>query len=379
MSPNRLDLDLAIEELRDETPGHDRRERSFDAVRKADSAPKPRRLPLKLSGLAAAGLVIAFLVVVPARGGGLAWSEVLRRTQQASNLHVTFLDAKGQVSGEHWRSGTSSAVWQKDKSGRIRFEMRSDQTHFYYYLYRKNLTSPNAIQYGTLSNKTAQMLSHERSFQGPMQTVESLLKSGRAKLVSQEKAEANGLAVQRYVLKMDGHNTEIFDADPKTARILSIRLPGGEVDRFEYPESIDPKVFAFENRLTRDVAILDLRGKENPKEIPPFMPEPIASKGGTKLREVSVGEEGDLFVFWTGILTHRPARIIGVKTGTVRWLDYYKDGLHPVQGPPEKRLICCRVTLLEKIGDRVTVRIPTASSSVEFKDVPVRRLRPLKE
>jgi len=50
-----------------------------------------------------------------------------------------------------------------------------------------------------------------------------------------------------------------------------------------------------------------------------------------------------------------------------------------VHRPFCKHLICWQVTIPEKIGGRVTIRIPTPSGYVEFKDVQVTRLQPLKE
>jgi len=376
MSPNHLRFDQAIQELRDVRPGTDQRERSLDAVL------IPRRMTLKQPSLAAAALVVVALLLflIPTRGSGLAWADVLRRTQQATDLHITSLSHNGHVVGEQWRSGNMWALWIKDQSGRILCETRSDRSHFYTFLYRKELTSPNATQYGTLWNKTPQMLEGERRFRGPSQTVDRLLSSGRAKLIRQENAEFGGAAVQRYVLNVYGQ-VQTVEADSKTGRILLVRTKGGETERFEYPESLDPKIFSFEARITHDVPVLDLRGKEDPKKLPPYMPKPIVSKGGIQLREVSLGEAGDLFVFWTGYLPNKRAakrlRAVGVKEGSTRWLGYYSDGVHQTQSPSTKRLICWRVTLREKIGDCVTIRIPTAFSSVVFKSMPVKRLLPL--
>jgi hypothetical protein len=378
MSPNHLDLDQAIEELRVESPCGDRRERALKAVLNR------KGMPLKLPSLAAAAaLAIALvLLLAPTRASGIAWVEVVHRTQQATDLHITYFDETGKVIGGQWRSGRLWAHWVKDKSGHVVSEVRSGPTHLYAFVYRPGLTAPNATQYATLWNKTPRMLEGPQKFTGPARTIQDLLKSGSTHLVSQESVKVGGVDVQRFEVESYRHSLTV-DADPASGRIQLVRVKGGETLRFEYPASVDPKVFSFEARLTRDVPTIDLRGKGDPKKLPPYMPEPIASKNGIQLREVSISADGDLYVFWTGYLpTKRAAsrlRVVGAKTGKTLWLGYYKDGIHPVQGPPERRLVCYRVTLPAKIGDRLTIRIPTASSYAEFKDVPVKKLRPLKE
>lgn len=377
MSPTHLRFDRAVQDLRDEGPSSEQRHRALGAVL------NPRRRRLKTPTLAVAAVAIGVgLALIPARGSSLALAEALRRTQQAMNQHITYFDKKGRVSGELWKSGTMRAVWLKDGTGRITVENRSDHAHYYTYMYRRELSGPNATQYGTLWNVTPQMLRAGNNFGGPAQTIDALLNSGRAKLVSQERAVSQGSMVQRYVLRMYGKELETVDADTNSGRILVVRDADGESQRYDYPEAIDPKTFSFEARLTRDVAVLDLRGKENPRQLAPYMPQPIASKDGISLRAVNLGAEGDLYVFWTGYLPDRHAskrlRVLGTRTGAVRWLGYDQDGVHRVQGPVAKRLICYRVALRDKVGDRISIEIPTPTSTVEFKDVPIKRLEPLR-
>src|SRR5579862_3558350 len=166
MLSNHFDLDQAIEELRSTQPSLDRRVRSVDAVL------KPRTKGWAIPRLAAAAFLSAMcLLFVPTRGNSLPWTDVLRRTQRAKNMHIMSMDDRGQIVGEQWRSGAKWASWAKDRSGRILFDNRSDQDHFYTYLYRKELTAPNAVQYATLWNKTPQMTEGENRFTGPVQTI----------------------------------------------------------------------------------------------------------------------------------------------------------------------------------------------------------------
>jgi hypothetical protein len=148
-------------------------------------------------------------------------------------------------------------------------------------LYRKQLTAPNAVQYGTLWNKTPQMLAGEKRFTGPVQTIGDVMSYKTAKLISQEPAEVNGVPVQRYLLRMYGKDLQTVDAGPKTGRILFVHTKNGETERLDYPESIDPKIFSYNSRLTREVAVLDIRGHEDPKKEPPYMPNRLRQRAAS--------------------------------------------------------------------------------------------------
>lgn len=371
MSPNPFDLDQALEELTQERPGSDRRARSLDAIL------MPRRPSLRIPGLAAgAAAIIAACLLIPTRGSGLAWAEVVRRTETAKNLHITYVGPDGKIRGEQWRSGAMWSSWGMDQQGTIRYENRADDRHFYSFLRRK-MTSANGYPYATLSNLTPLMRSSTEKYDHPDYTINAVLHAGRAELVSEEKADVDGAPVQRYVLRTYKEEIQTVDADPKSGQILFVHLPDGEGSTFEYPTSIDPTKFAFENRLTKDVAILDLRGKEDMRKQPREMPRVIASNAGIQLRNVSVNPEGDLFVTWTGYLPNQKLEVVGVKLGRTMGPYYFRDGVHTLDPDRAKRLLFFRAALPEKIGDHLTVRFPKGASRIEFKDVKVDRLAPI--
>jgi hypothetical protein len=352
-------------------PDQGRRDRALAALL------KPRRLPIIPSLTAIGALAVSLLVLVPRRESGLAWADVLRTTSQAQNLHITYLNNKGQVEGEQWRSGVMWSCWMKDDHGELALESRNDSHHFYTFVHR-NPRSANAYQYGTVWNVTPQMLAGQKQFDGPIHTIDKMLGKGRYELISQEQAQVNGSQVQRYVVKAGGESSETVDADPKTGRFLFVHLKNEETLVFDYPQIASKKEFSFEDRRSRDVPVNDLRGHEYPKVAPPYMPRVIGSKKGIQLRRISISPEGDLFVYWTGYLpTSRAAKrlkILGIKSRRELGPTYDWDGVHPVPGPHANHLIFYRAALPEKIGKYVTIRIPTPTSYAEFTNVPVTRL-----
>ncbi len=379
MSPNRRELDKALQELREERPSAEVRSRALTAV----LSPRPG-LANHPGMVAASVLVVGLgLFMIPTRSSGLAWSEVLRRTNLSANVHVTYLNGWGEVTGEKWSSGLNWAYWSKDKQGRITHEIRSDQSNFYFYLRRSWSNAPNAYAYGTLTNKTPAMLKAEGKYASKIPTIDSLVSIQKAKPISQETAYVAGNSVQRYVLKIRGSKLQTVDADPQSGRILFIRFANGETDTFDYPDKIDARVFSYKSRLTRNEPVLDLRGKEDPKKAPIEMPPIVATNGGINFRGVQLASDGTLYVEWSGYLPHtqqlKRLKLYGITAGKRLWFGYNVDGVHPVQGPPSKRLIIYRVELPERIGDRVSVQIPTASSVVVFKDVRISKMNPLRE
>jgi len=186
--------------------------------------------------------------------------------------------------------------------------------------------------------------------------------------------EVDGKAVQRYELLAYGERRTI-DTDAQSGRVQTMRFQDGGLSRFEYPESIDPKVFEMESRLTKNVPVSDLRGREVTVEAPREMPPVIAKKREIQLRTVSVTPDGDLFVTWTGYLPNKKLIIPGVRLGKTMGPYYFQDGRHTLDPVRAKRLLFFRAALPEKIGERVTLRFPQGNSFVEFKNVVASRLK----
>lgn len=368
MSPNRLELETALDELRSELPPPAVRDRSFDAL----AAHRPNALRLPVLAVASA-LVLGGLLLAPQRGTGLAWAAVLRATRDSSHLHIVTLDSKGKGIGEYWKSGEMWASYGKDQRGRIEWETRTDDDHFYMFLRRDNLTAPNATQYATLYNVTPQMIDGRKGLPGPFQSIQDLLTRGKASLLRQLRTTVQGQDVERFLVSRYGEEQSI-DADSKSGRILALRNKDGSVLHFEYPSAIEKSVFDYRSRLSKDVYLLDLRGKENPRTLPPYLPKPIASKKGIQLREVSLTMEGDLFVLWTGNTPRQNAakrpEVKGTRVGKTLWLGPYKNG---VPGRKPSGLICYRAQLPQKVGKTLTFRIPTRKGYAAFVDIPIKR------
>ena len=378
MSPSHLDFDRTISELRAETPSGEARARSLEAVL------RPHRRRLTVPVLVGACVIAAavFLPLMVHRGGALAWSDVLQNTKNASSVKITETDAKGKVIGTQWSRGGNRAFLFRDETGRLIDEYRCNEHDMYLYLYQRAGNAPNAYQYATLY--AAPKSAAARSSAVPSQdTVDELLRRGRTRLLSQSSTAYQGVPVERYELLIDGTQYQTVDADPQTRRILYIHFATGDTDKYEYPAQIDPSIFSYKSRLMRDVPVLDARGVGDPRKTPPYTPKVIASKGGIQLREVSLRPQGDLFVDWTGYMPAGAARkrfdLVGVQWSWFLRPRFYRDGVHKVTGPRDKRLISCILNLPEKIGATVTLKIPTAGGFVEFKDVKVQRMQPLKD
>src|SRR5579871_5252051 len=139
MSLNHLEFDLAVQELRDEAPFPEQRQRGLERV--LSRRRRSPKLPLAV-GAAAVVVGLSLLPLVSRRGGGYAWAEVLRRTEGAENVHCVTYNAAGQPVGELWRSGVMRASWGRGEDGRIRFEDRCDKWTFYSFVYWDSLKGP---------------------------------------------------------------------------------------------------------------------------------------------------------------------------------------------------------------------------------------------
>ena len=369
MSQNRLDFDLAIEELKADRPEAERRLRALGAIQGL----QPRRYRMATFAATATAVVLAALLVVPARGNGLTWESVQEKTQRAVNVHTLFYNAAGKLSREDWRSGTLWATWSKDESGRLRSEIRGSAKDYYHYIYRDQMTAPNAYQYAEIWSKTPQIVRMEKGFTGPARTVEQLLGGKDAKLISHEHAEVSGQSFERYTLTRYKQQMTV-DADPKTGLIATITYDGGGVAKLDYPASINSEVFSYRSRLIKDVPVLDTRGHDDLKALSQLMPPVIVRKQGIELRQVTISPWGQLFVSWTGPMPKRRLDIPGVSFEKIDW---FGPGVGTDRKPT--KLMFFRVQPKEKVGDRLTVRFPLNGSLIEFRNVKVSRLQALKE
>lgn len=370
MSPNRVDFEKAIEGLRSEDATAVQRQRALAALPHAQ-----RTSRLKIAILAAVPLcgVAAALLALPAKGSAMPWVEVVRRTQSAVNIHDRSYDKNGNMIGESWYDGVHYADLYYNAKGNLLMEMRRDDQCHYFYFGMTPMKLPNAYHFAELMR----VYPGNRKFPPRKNTLDEVLSNGRTKIKGQQSAEVNGHTVERFDLLFFGKEPATVDVDPASKRIQRIVKKGGEVTVYDYPDTLDPAIFSWKSRITKSLPVLDTRSFDSKK--PYKIPDVIASKGGIQLREVSMGSFGTLYVSWTGDkyarLKTKPFRVAGVRSEHP-WYGPgpYLDGKHK----KIEELTVVNVALLDKIGDRITLEIPTGPHTyVEFKNVPVSRLRPL--
>jgi len=251
---------------------------------------------------------------------------------------------------------------------------RDDQTSYTYFdASVRNYTErlPNQYSFAFLMN----IPQNAKRFEPGHNTIKELLDSKRTKLVRQESAELGGKSVEKYVVTNFGEQMTFY-ADPASGRIVELQSKNTR-EKYDYPGSIDPNVFSWKYRVAQDAPIQDQR---NLRMDTPFkMPKPIASKNGVGLRMVYLDPSGSLQVWWTGALFSRkhtkPFTVVGVKTGK----PWFPPGPITDRNKVINNVTGVNLPPLEKIGSKITVRIPTAVHKyVEFKDVPVSRMDPIK-
>lgn len=367
MSQNRLNLDLAVAQLKSERPDPERRQRAHLVIG------RPRRRNYRLVTLAATGAAVltSVFLAVPARGSGLSWQDVRERTSRVQNMHTRFFSVSGKSIGEDWYSGNLRAVWSRDESGRLRTEIRSSSTDYYHYIYRDQMSGPNAYQYGEIWDKSPRLLKLEKGFSGPAQTIDQMLGVKDAKLISHRSMRVDGQEFERYTLTRYKEQMTV-DVNPRTGLIASIAYKGGAIAKVEYPTTIDPEVFSYRSRLLKSVPVLDTRGTDSTRQQP--LPPVIASKGGIELRDVTISPWGHLFVNWTGPVPKHRLDISGVSFHKVEWFG-------PSIGNDRKpsKLMLFRVRPNQRVGDSVSIRFRLEGALVEFKNVKVNRLKALKD
>ena len=369
MSPNLVDLDRALEDLKAEAPSGEQRQRALALLVRP---PRPR---WRLAGLAAASLSLTAvaLLAVPSRGSGLAWTAVVRNTQSAVNIHTRTFDKAGRPTSEGWRSGLFHVHIWHNAQGQVTAELRRDGKTMYWYTGKTPLALPNAYHFAWLAS-----IPSINPFQGSSEnTIGEMLTDKRTKVLRHASAEIEGRTVERYEVSLYGGETATVDADPVSGRVLRIDRKQ-ETRHFDYPEKIDPALFSWTARVSRNVPVLDMRNLDPNRDEP--TKEVLAKKDGLQLRELQIEPYGSLIVTWAGErysrLLRKPFRVVGVKTGK----PWYGPAPYLMGKRKFDALTTVKLPLLEKVGERLTIQIPTGPRSVVvFKDIPVTRLRPVSQ
>jgi hypothetical protein len=364
MSQQIVNLERAIKDLRAESAPEGARSRALDGI---SSAPRTNRWVLP--GYAAGLLCIASVVVLTttSRGRELSWADVQASMRDATTFHWQFTSSDGSR-GEGWQSGADYGMVAFDSKERLTFELREDAEATYVYWAGRELSLPNAYHCGMLMAT----IRRGQGFSGRRNTIQELLSDRRTRVESHERPTREHDGMDVYTVDLYGKEHATVNVDASTGKIVRIER-SGEVESFDYPDSIDPRFFSWKHRLSTGAPVADLR---HSRTGPFVMPTPIATKDGVSLRNLFINESGFLIASWTGETYtrkhHRPVRVLGVRTGKPN----YPPGPTNVRDQKVECLTSLNVPLLDKVGDRISIEIPTGPrTSVIFRNVPVSRLK----
>ncbi|HWD39571.1 MAG TPA: hypothetical protein VG944_12030, partial [Fimbriimonas sp.] len=208
------------------------------------------------------------------------------------------------------------------------------------------------------------------------QTIDFLLKGRAAKQLG---VVRHGDLDRYFVLS---YGTKItVDVDPKTRHIESILTPGGDRIQYDYPERIDPAIFVPRPQLVPGVKVFDFELDRARQAA--LVKRGIARKGDTVLRSVILDRYGCLWVFWTGYVPDgrltKGYSVPGMPLGpasepgyfTTSWNKHWPNRRYMVDG---RQLVGMNRAPKQKIGTRITVKVPTKGGYVTFQNVPVQRI-----
>lgn len=375
MSPNPVDLDSALSELRSERPSGALRPR---LLRSFQRSPRRPRTPWIVTSIA---LVAATAFLWPHRENGIAWARSQAQTAAATRCHQISTDAKGHVTSEQWRDGTRMAEYILNQDGKPWMETRTDGKRRFWYLRMPNEPRrANGEAHGTVSSVRKPV---EYPGSNP---VDRLLHSKYVKVTSQEKIETSEgdqvkYSIQTLETRFEHRDDTVF-SDLQTGLIRRIVFGNGLETRFEYPSSIPSEVFKPEPQIAKGVKLYDV-DKIWPA-VQRQMKGGMGSDKGVTLRLVAIDGDGALWVLWTGHLPDgrlsHPIRIPGLRAGqpfAPRRLTSSFKGSKQVSTLviSGQRLGGMSVVPEVPVGERLEkLVIPTPSGEAVFRNVSVLRI-----
>jgi len=369
LSPNLADLDRSIEALTEDQPREGARERALQRL-----TTPIRRKPLGPVVATTLAFTLIGVIVFPRKASGSAWAQVVQAAQEVRTYHSVMIDEHGRKYREDWAApGRFAAVDWLGWNGALHFEERDDG-HRYFVYFDEPKRGPNAVSAASVVTERPEWR-HRVSREAD--TVTSLLRLPTAKLIRQEKQGK----YNRFTIEVRGSQISL-DADSENGRVVTMYFQNGARRDFDYPATIDPKVFEPRAQAATGILTLDL-DEENARDLPAFK-RGIAKKDGITLRFVGISTTGSLWAFWTGYVPDgrlsRPMQVVGVPSDpafepgpfTTEWAHHGKGNRFLIDG---QQIAGAARDLKRKIGRTVTLRIPAKHAYVTFKDVPAVRFR----
>lgn len=387
MSPTPVDIDRAVNSLKDQVPSQDvtERARRFVHAQAAVNAAGPaKRMPRAKWLALAAAVAITGAFLWPRSVSGVSWAQTVQTTLAAPNMIETSYFPNGRISLRTWRSGARRANLLYQRNGAVLWESRSNgkRTASYFDLLASddpNSLPPNAHRFAAVWNDTSQWLS---KFELPVQSIDALLHEPGLAVLSHKTASETGGTDEYRVRISHPYNAELtVNVDASSHRIQSItntKDKGKEL--FTYPDSVPDSVFEPRIQEVKNIETYDYA--EQNVEVRRRISQGLGKSGPITLRLVVLDCDGELWAFWTGALPDRrlsnPMRLPGVPTkDSQTFREFTSDhakaaGAHPAPSI-HQWLGGMAVTPMRKLGDTVDIDIPYKGGTAHFRQIPILR------
>lgn len=385
MSLKPAEFDEAVAALRREVPAPELNHRVLKALT------HPRRSPRRWRYLAVAGAsALLGYILWPRQSAGSAWAWSVQTTNQAETVHRRIFSREGTVIEEMWQEGPKLAFYFRDARNRLLAEERSDGNHIFSFLATNRVRPlPNARATANLHPTDGR----RQGYFSSSRQVEALLSDKQLAVESKKRIETPGGPRDQYQIRLkrgyfDGKKYVMgndlrttVEADADSGKIRKIVGIDGGITLIEYPSHIDAAVFEPRAQVAQNVEVHDISAEKN--RVDATLRRGLATKEGVTLRFLALDGVGNLHALWTGApvdgkLSH-PCLVKGVRAGQPFGMHQFTDGYRM-----DRRSYPSPVTngylegmalpLLEKIGDRVTLRVFKRGHYVEFSNVPVMRI-----
>jgi hypothetical protein len=374
MSPTPVDIDRAVETLREESP----RPEAVAATRIALARPVQGKLLRGRWFVAAATVAAIAGLLWPRAGSGATWAESVARTLQAGNMAITSYREDGRVMAKMWRSGQKRATLLYTQNGDLLCEMRRDGRRAVNYFNFRLIgnqpnRAPNAQKFAITCDDAFDVTS---KFELPLYSIDALLKSPGLNVLEHRRPEGGP---ERYRISLGRPRSgELIVMLDKDRRITELRDPKSlSREVLDYPDSLPENTFEPKIQVARNVATYDLNDELS--QAKRSIKNGLGEQGPVTLRLVTLDGEGELWAFWTGATLDRrllaPIRIPGVR---VSGLNSFKELTNATAGKPlpsiGKRLDGMGCTPMSKLGQSVNLDVPYDGGVAHFRDVPILRI-----
>ena len=379
MSPKFVDIDLAIEDLKKDASNERMRAKS------RANLSRPVRSNTRKLGLVGLTAGIAIVCIWPRGTSGTAWAQALGASKSAGRVHYKIWDSNGKGTSEEWTDGVKNARIMYARNGVLFNEWRSNGKKLFNYFdfnaLRRVDPNPNVHPFGMLTKLSGPPIVLSINLGGRL---DHLMDLQKGEIIRQEPTKTDSGPATRYELKTKRpfQDQLVVIVDDKSGLIVQMEGKDGKwKSAFDYPESIPESVFEPVPQVAKGIEVYDI--DQQKQDIQRTIQKGLGTVNGVTLRLVVLDANGALWALWTGSQVDgkmlKPFTAQGLKLGPASGLAKFTTNAEKKRAnipvvPNGPRIYGMARAANTKVGDHVSITIPSKKGAATFRNVPVMRI-----